>query len=452
MDWKNQLTKPLFLVMFISLISIQLVSYSEPAFAEFIFSIPPEISPSSPDDGKFNLPEDVAVDNDGNIYVSDSGNFRIQKFNSAGDFQLKFGSFCFLTIPTDCVIPNGGELGDGQFNSPSAITVDSFDDIYIVDLGNNRVQKFNSEGDFLSKFGTFGFDDGQFINPLGIGVDSSDNIYVTDSISGRIQKFNSAGVFQGWLGGCTSGANCDVTNQHSNGFLCTTNTCSASAGSGEGQFTLPQGLDFDSVGNIYVTEISNHRVQKFDSGGNFILMFGWGVDSGSNEPEICTDTCQHGLVGSGDGQFNIPTDIAIDSFDDLHVVDNVNDRIQKFNSAGVFLSKFGLSSSAEGDFNGPQGITIDSFDDMFVVDRGNNRIQKFGDNSCVIPISEVWIVTEDCEIFTDETTPDSVIIQNSSVVTVNSEGSLTVPSGKNIIIVGGSGLELIQGSTLKVLS
>ena len=329
MDWKNQSTKTLFLVVFIALISIQLVSYSEPAFAEFIFSIPPEISSSSSDDGKFDLPTNVAVDSDGNIYVSDAGNFRIQKFNSTGDFQLKFGS---------------EGLGPGQFNSPMGIDTNSFKEIYVVDSGKNSVQKFNSEGGFLSEFGIFGFNDSEFFIPFGIGIDSSDNIYVLDSGNGRVQKFNSAHVFQGWLGGCTSGVNCDMVNQHSNGFLCTTNTCSSSAGFLEGQFTLPQGIDFDSSGNIYVTEITTNRVQKFDSGGNFVLMFGWGVDSGANEFEICTDTCQQGMPGSGDGQFNIPTDIAIDSFDNVHVVDNVNDRIQKFNSEGSFLSKFGLSS------------------------------------------------------------------------------------------------------------
>ena len=89
---------------------------------------------------------------------------------------------------------------------------------------------------------------------------------------------------------------------------------------------------------------------------------------------------------------------------------------------------------------------------MFIADRGNNRIQKFSDLSCNIPISGDWIVTQDCEIFVDESTPASVIIQNSSVVTVNSEGSLTVPAGENIIIVAGSGLKLVQGSNLHLLS
>jgi len=244
-----------------------------------------------------------------------------------------------------------------------------------------------------------------------------------------------------------------MVNQHSNGFLCTTATCSGIAGMNDGQFTLPQGIAFDRFDNLFVTEITNNRVQKYDSGGNFLFMFGWGVDTGANEFEICTNSCQSVVIGGlGDGQFNIPTGVAIDSNDIIHVVDNVNHRIQKFSSEGNFISKFGLQSSATGDFSGPQGITVDATDNIFVADRGNNRIQKFGDNSCVIPVSGDWIVTEDCEIFTDEITPASVMIQNSAVVTVNSEGSLTVPAGENLIVVDGSGLKLIQGSALNVLS
>jgi len=71
---------------------------------------------------------------------------------------------------------------------------------------------------------------------------------------------------------------------------------------------------------------------------------------------------------------------------------------------------------------------------------------------CSPPPSEIWIITESCEISSEIIAPASVMIQNNSVVIINSEGSLTVQSGENLIIVGGSGLKLIQGSTLQVNS
>jgi len=170
MDLKTQLIRTPYLGLFIVLISISLFSYSDPAFAEFIFSIPPEIGPSSSDDGKFHFPEDVAVDGDGNIYVSDSANHRIQKFESGGNFILMFGwgvdsganEFEICANSCQAGVEPPIEPGDGQFNNPSGIAVDSFDNIFVADLGNNRIQKFTSSGGFDSEFGGIGSGDGQF--------------------------------------------------------------------------------------------------------------------------------------------------------------------------------------------------------------------------------------------------------------------------------------------------
>jgi len=71
---------------------------------------------------------------------------------------------------------------------------------------------------------------------------------------------------------------------------------------------------------------------------------------------------------------------------------------------------------------------------------------------CQLPTSDNWIITENCLISSEVIAPASVLIQNDSVVTVNSEGSLTILPGENIIIVKDSGLKLIQGSKLQVNS
>ena len=90
--------------------------------------------------------------------------------------------------------------------------------------------------------------------------DSDGNFFVADSDNHRVQKFNSTGVFQGWLGGCTSGANCDIANQHSNGFSCTASTCIGSLqGSGIGQFADPWYIAIDSndIPHIAYTRIES---------------------------------------------------------------------------------------------------------------------------------------------------------------------------------------------------
>jgi tripartite motif-containing protein 71 len=81
--------------------------------------------------------------------------------------------------------------GDGQFINPVGLATDSSDNIYVADRGNNRIQKFDSDGNFITKWGTPGIGDGQFEEPTGIAVDSLDNVYVVDRGNSRIQVFAS---------------------------------------------------------------------------------------------------------------------------------------------------------------------------------------------------------------------------------------------------------------------
>ncbi len=108
----------------------------------------------------------VAVDSLGNVYVADTDNNRIQKFNSTGIFITKWGS------------PGSG---DGQFEHPRGVAVDSLGNVYVADSNNNRIQKFSSTGTFITKWGSPGSDDGQLWVPVGVAVDSTDNVYVARS-------------------------------------------------------------------------------------------------------------------------------------------------------------------------------------------------------------------------------------------------------------------------------
>ncbi|MCV0399246.1 MAG: tandem-95 repeat protein [Nitrosarchaeum sp.] len=199
-----------------------------------------------------------------NIYVADTSNNRIQKFDSAGNYLLQFGSL---------------GSGDGQFKSPSGIAIDSSNNIYVADTSNNRIQKFDSAGNYLLQFGSRGSNNGQFRSPSGIAIDSSNNIYVADTSNNRIQKFDSAGNYLLQFG---------------------------SLGSGNGQLRSPEGITIDDYGKILVSDTGNHRIQKFDSAGNYLLQFG--------------------SLGSGDEQFRFPMGINIDDMS-VYVSDSINNRI-----------------------------------------------------------------------------------------------------------------------------
>ncbi len=123
------------------------------------------------------LPRGVAVDSKGFIYVADTNNHRIQKFDPSHDFvPLRYDS---------------NELGDG-FQSPEGIIVDSKGFIYVADTGNNRIQKFDPSGNFIVKWGDSGSNKGElrFPSDLAFLFKGSDvYIYVADSENNRIEKY-----------------------------------------------------------------------------------------------------------------------------------------------------------------------------------------------------------------------------------------------------------------------
>ncbi len=267
-------------------------------------------------DGQFNSPFGLAVDSAGNVYVADFQNNRVQKFNSSGAFLLKWGSL---------------GTGNGQFNKPWNVAVDSAGNVYVSDANNGRIQKFNSSGAFLLTWGSVGTGNGQFNSARGIAVDALGNVYVADSNNQRIQKFNSSGAF--------------VTKW-------------GISGTGNGQFQYPYGVAVDGSGNVYVADTFNQRIQKFDSSGNFLLK--WGGN------------------GASDGLFQNPWGMAVDGSGNVYVADYLNYRIQKFTSGGVFVTKWGSSGAGNGQFSGATGVAVDGSGNVYVADQGNHRIQKFG--------------------------------------------------------------------------
>ncbi len=141
----------------------------------------------------------------------------------------------------------------------------------------------------------------------------------------------------------------------------------------EGKPPVPLGIAIDSLGNAYVTDDANNRVQKFDKNGNLITQWGrTGIRKWS-------DKDQSG-VSEEEGRFYHPRGVAVNSNGDVYVVDSGNNRIQKFDSTGRFLIQWGSPGTGSGKFRKPAGVAVDSRGYVYVVDAGNNRIQKFNSN------------------------------------------------------------------------
>lgn len=262
----------------------------------------------------------IATDSEGNVYAADEAKRQIQKFDSNGTFITAWGG---STEPTTFL---SSKLED--------VDVDLQGNVYVVDYGRHTIYKYDSNGTFLTSLGTNGTSVGMFSRPWGITVDSKGSIYVTDRDNHRVQKFDSGGGF--------------VTSWGMNGTA-------------PGRFVWPEGISTDSLDNIYVVDEKNSNVQKFDSNGTFITSWG--------------------SKGSAEGQFKEPHGIGVDiSGDDdtVYVVDTGNQRVQVFTNDGSYITSFGSKGIGPGQFLFPQDINVDSSrGSIFVSDQKLQHPEKY---------------------------------------------------------------------------
>jgi DNA-binding beta-propeller fold protein YncE len=213
-------------------------------------------------------PTGLAIDSQSNIYVVESGTFGVRKFDWQGQLVTQWG---------------GRGKDDGQFLlvGGGGIAIDPQDNVYVTDSGNRRIQKFDKDGHFLLKWGTRGTRDGEFNDPIAVAVDQQGNVYVLDDVNFNVQKLGPDGQFLAKWDGCP-----------------------------KDQMTAPLAVATDSQDNVYVSDASRDRICKFDSNGKFLATWG--------------------STGTGNGQFDIPFDLVVDSKNTIYVIDYNHNRIEIF--------------------------------------------------------------------------------------------------------------------------
>lgn len=172
-------------------------------------------------EGQFLRPLALAIDGDGRVFVADDLRADIQVFDSDGVYLATWG---------------GRESGDERLNGPSGLTVDAGGNLWVADYSNNRIVQFSPDGSFLTRWGTYGSDAGELFEPSSLAVDDQGRVYVAEFGNYRVQVFDSEGrVLTTW----------------------------GESGRGEGQFDGVYGIVLDHDGNVYVSDVFAQRVQKF---------------------------------------------------------------------------------------------------------------------------------------------------------------------------------------------
>ncbi len=302
---------------------------------------------------RFSSPSGIAIDSAGNVYVADTFNNTIRKI-TPGAVVSTFAGTPGVT---------GGMDGTGaaaQFNAPIGLAVDSSDNVYVADSGNNTIRKI-TPGAVVTTLaglaGSAGSTDGtgsgaRFNGPRAVAVDSAFNVYVADTFNHTIRKITPGGVV-------TTFAGLALNPGSTNG------TGSAA------RFRDPKGIAVDTAGNIYVGDTFNDTIRKITPGGAVTTLAGVA-----------------GSVGSSDGsaaaaRFSAPTALTVDTSGNLFVDDTNNETIRRVRPNGFVTTvggSPGLAGSTDGSgaaarFNAPQGITVSPNGTLFIGDTGNDTVR-----------------------------------------------------------------------------
>jgi|GEM_PF-3688013 len=372
---------------------------------------------------QFNHPHGLIVDSDGFVYVADTNNHRIQKFDSSGKYVASWGSY-----------------GDkpGQLISPESLAVDKQHNVYVVDNINNRLQQFDSTGVFLKQIKANESDTAFMGKPVCVAVDESDNLYIGEEKT----KDRPSGI-----------ARIDLTGKVIKRFSIDQDTVP-----GE---TDPISLTIHN-GRIYIADRGQNRVVVLETSGKFLRVMreeqpinaavaGDGtiyivsashfIDKYNSEGQASGSiSCSHrdatGLFG--------PCGVAVSPQGDVYVTDVVFNMVHKFSPSGECVSRWGTCD--KGQFLYVYGIAADPWGDVYVTDAVRGRVSKFDSTgNCITflgansyasaPLHGVHGITVDNRGYVYMTNPNKKIFVYDSGGKSTADWSVNGPDGTVSIAV-----------------
>ncbi|MEK6590028.1 MAG: hypothetical protein AABZ11_05040, partial [Nitrospinota bacterium] len=304
-------------------------------------------------------PSRVVVDAQGNLFFSDTGNYRIRKIGMDRTISTIAGNG-FQGYSGD-----DGKAINVKISWSHGLTIDGHGNLFIADMDNHRIRKVSSDGIIttIAGNGTGGYsgDGGGATNanlnyPNGIAIDKLGNLFIADSSNHRIRKVTPDGIITTIAGNGTAGYSGDGGLANS------------------ARLNYPNEVIIDGLGNLFIADTSNHRIRKVSPDG------------------IITTVAGNGSAGyGGDGglainaSLNYPRGITIDSYDNLFIADTSNHRIRKVSPDGIITTIAGNGTAGYGGdggqatsakINSPYGVFVDGQGNLFITDRSNHRIRK----------------------------------------------------------------------------
>lgn len=313
-----------------------------------------------------NLPQGIAVDSAGNIFIADSSDNRIRRVDHATKIITTVagkGKAC--SNPTD-KCGDGGLATAAFLNFPEGVAVDAAGNLYIADTKDHRIRFVDASTQMITAFagnggacldGTQQCGDGKKATdanlrlPQALTIDASGNFYIADTGDHRI-RFVQGGIISTVAGNGTQGFSGDGGN--------------ATAA----ELDLPGGIYLDSAGNIIISDTGNQRIRQVDTTGTITTLAGGGLGDNSDATK--------GILA---GPYTVFEDVS----GKVYFADQANNRIRFFTKGGAVSTVAGTGSAGfSGDggpatqatLNGPSSVVLDNSGNMYIADTNNLRIRK----------------------------------------------------------------------------
>ena len=305
-------------------------------------------------------PNGVAVDESGNVYISDFSDNRVRRVDRAG------------TITPFAGTGKSGYGGDGgpaiaaQLDGPGSLAIDDSGNLYIADSGNNRIRRVDTSGMIttVAGSGARGYSgDGspavaaRLASPFGVAVDGSGNIYISDTSNQRVRRVNKLGTIT------------TIAGTGGRGY-----------GGSDGEpavrasVSWPRGLAVDGAGNVYIAASGDSRILRVDPSGIITTVAGTGEEAYSGDGGPAVEAALYN-----------PKDVAVDGAGNLYIPDGSNHRVRRVDTSGTITT---IAGDGEGGYSGdggpavrarldlPTDLTVDGSGNLFIVDARNHRIRR----------------------------------------------------------------------------